>query len=232
VPDDPASDSASDPISDLAGLVPRQPLRLLEELAALSARVRAGEPFARPRVTLHLRGRDLRGQLLGLSDDAGMRVALLLRESADRFSTDRFSHDVTHVPVANLEALTVHDALRIEQPTSEIVVPGKLEVRRAVVALGERLRSTGAGFALETDDLEPEDLEPLMAVLIPLEEALRAILKDDLGREALAHFSVLKLTLRNAAQVLKSGETLELQAVRGFAARPNAKAWRELLEPV
>jgi hypothetical protein len=216
-----------DPASDPAGLVPRQPLRLLEELAALSARVRAGEPFARPRVTLHLRGRDLRGQLLGLSDDAGMRVALLLLESGDRFS-----HDVTHVLVANLEALTVHDALRIEQPTSDVVVPGKLEVRRAVVALGERLQAAGAGVALETDDLEPGDLEPIMTALVPLEEALRAILDDDLGREALKQFSGLKLMVRPAAQVSKSGATLELQVVRGFAGRPNAKVWRELLERV
>jgi hypothetical protein len=221
MPDHPASD----PVSDLAGLRPRQPLRLLEELAALSARARAGEPLARPRVTLHLPGRDLRGQLLGLSDDAGGRVALLLLDSGDRFS-----HDVTHVLVANLEALTVHDALRIDQPTSEIVVPGKLELRRALVALGERLSSVGAGFVLETEDLETTDLEPIMAALVPLEQALQAILNDDLGREALKNISVLKLISRNAAQVLKSGNTLEVQVVRGFVDRPNAKVWRELLE--
>jgi hypothetical protein len=218
-------DLASDLVSDMAGLRPRQPLRLLEELAELAARVRAGEPFTWPRVTLHLPGRDLRGQLLSLSDDAGMRVALLLLESGDRFSVD-----VTHVPVANLEALTVHDALRIDQPTSEIVVPGRLELRRAVVALGERLSSVGAGFVLETEDLETTDLEPIIAALVPLEQALQAILNDDLGREALKNISVLKLISRNAAQVLKSGKTLEVQAVRDFVDRPNAKVWRELLE--
>lgn len=222
-------------LTGLARLLPRQPLRVLEDLAGLSSRVRAGEPLVWPRLTLHLSGgHNFRGQLLGLNDDAPNRVALLLLESDDRFACD-----VTHVALDHLEAVTVHDALRIEQPISEIIV-GKLSVRRAVLALGERLNGAGAGFVLEIadpatdhpeiDHLETVNFEPIMTALLPLESALLEILNDDLGRQALKNVAVIKLSLGDTAQVLKSGATLELQVARGFVGRPSVMVWRELLE--
>jgi hypothetical protein len=213
---------------NLAGLIPRQPLRLLEELAALSRRVGAGEGFARPRVTLHLRsGRDVTGTLLGCAEDHGERVALLLE------TRERESLDVTHISVSSLEALTVYDAARLDQPTRAVETPGSLELRRAVSAFGQGLRDAGA--ALKTElmaDLPESDFEPVWSALPALEEVLRAILSDDLGREALKPVVSLELSARSEARVTKSGNAIEICAARGFLERPSARDWRELLERV
>ncbi len=202
----------------------RQPVRLLEELAGLAARARAGEPFSAPRVTLHLvSGRDVRGRLLELSDDAGVRVALIAQETDDRFSLD-----VTHVPVTHLEALTVHDVTRLGQPTTEVKIPGRLELRRMVAALNERL---SAGFTLELEsELEDADLEPISSALPPLEQALRAILSAELGREAFSSVQFVRIVARNDALVNRNGDRLEVHVARNFTTRPDAKSWQEQLE--
>lgn len=202
----------------------RQPVRLLQELVGLAARARAGEPLDAPRVTLHLvSGRDVRGRLLDLSDDAGVRVALIAQETNDRFSLD-----VTHVPVTHLEALTVHDAARLGQPTTEIKVPGKLELRRMVAALNERL---AVGFKLELEpELDDADLEPISSALSPLEQALRVILSAELGREAFSTIALVRVLARNDAFVSHNGDRLEIHVARNFTTRPDAKRWQEQLE--
>jgi hypothetical protein len=201
-----------------------QPVRLLEELSGLAARARAGEPLSAPRVTLHLvSGRDVRGRLLELSDDVGVRVALIARETDDRFSLD-----VTHVPITHLEAITVHDVSRLGQPSTEIKVPSKLELRRMVVALNERL---SVGFTLELEsELKDADLEPISSALSSLEQALRAILSAELGREAFSSVQLVRVLARNDAFVNRNGDRLEIHVARNFTARPDARGWQEQLE--
>ena len=87
-------------------MTPRHPHLLLEDLAAIAARASAGDAVAAPVITLHLQtGRELRGRLVAVRRDRSESVVLLAQDGHDRFTTDE-----VHVLVAQVVAVTVHDA--------------------------------------------------------------------------------------------------------------------------
>jgi hypothetical protein len=211
----------------LANLKPERLERVLEELAAISRRVANGEPLERPSVTLHLgSGRELRGALLDVTSDSGTTVALLLD------ARDRFAQDVTHVLVARLEAVTVHNASGLlDRAQNAPPPPSKLELRRAFAALGEQLNASGIGLRLELPALlEERDLEALRDLLEPLRQALKGIASDEIGRTALTHLEAVALGVAPSANARLEGTTLRVLTAYTFADRPNATGLREMIE--
>ncbi len=213
---------------DLASLKPQRLERLLEELAAISRRVSKGEALERPNVTLHLgSGRELRGALLDVTSDSGGAVALLLG------APERFAVDVTHVSVARLEAITVHDALGLHDRRGNAPPPGKLELRRAFGALGEALRASGIHLNLELPGApEERDLEALRDLLEPLRQALEGIAADEIGRAALERIQTVALGVSARVSAKLEGAQLEVVTARAFADRPTAASLREMIETV
>lgn len=199
------------------------------ELSRLSARVSAGEPLEYPRVTLHLTGgRDLSGWLLDVADDAGVSVALLRLEN--RSPTDI---SVAHVPISAVQALTVWDATRLEQPTSALPKVTRLELRRSLAAMMARLHTSGATLEITLPDEPSEaDLEPLHSALQPLEQALEAILRDESGRQALAAILCLHLAVGDEPAVDVSQSDCRVRVARGLGKRLTAPQWQERLERV
>ena len=210
-------------------LKPRQPQRLLAELARLSARVSAGEPLEYPRVTLHLTsGRDLSGWLLDVADDAGMGVALLRLEHRDMADIS-----VAHVPISAVQALTVQAATRLEQPTAALPQVTRLALRRSMSAMVARLHALGTTLEIILPDEPSEaDLEPLHSALQPLEQALSAILSDESGRQALAAISSLRLAVGDEPGVDVSLSDCHVRVARRLGRRLTATQWQERLERV
>ncbi len=213
--------------NDLKNLKPQRLERLLEELAVISRRVAQGEPLERPSVSLHLgSGRELHGPLLDVITDSGVTVALLLD------AQDRFGHDVTHVLVSRLEAITVHNAFHLlDRARNAPPPPGKLEVRRAFGALGERLKTSGVDLRFEFPaSLEDQDLEALYDLLEPLQMALEGIASDEIGRAALAHLETVALKVRPGASAHLEDTWLVVTTAIAFADRPNATSLQALIE--
>ena len=211
----------------LATLKPQRLERLLEELAAISRRVSKGEALERPNVTLHLgSGRELRGALLDVTSDSGGAVALLLDVQ------ERFTVDVTHVSVARLEAITVHDALNLyDRAGNAPPAPGKLELRRTFGALGEALQASGINLKLELPGApEERDLEALRDLLEPLRQALEGISSDEIGRAALERIQTVALSVAASVGATLQGARLEVATARAFADRPDAASLREMIE--
>ncbi len=212
---------------DLKNLKPQRLEYLLEELAVISRRVAHGEPLERPSVTLHLgSGRELHGSLLDVINDSGATVALLMD------ARDRFGHDLTHVLVSRLEAVTVHNASNLLNRSGNAPPPpGKLEVRRAFGALGERLKTSGIDLKFEfPPQLEEQELEALRDLLEPLRMALETIASDEIGRAALAHLETIVLGVAPSASVLLEGTKLSVITAHAFADRPNATGLQALIE--
>ncbi len=214
-------------LDNLKNLKPQRLEYLLEELAVISRRVKNGEPLERPSVTLHLgSGRELHGSLLDAINDSGTTVALLMD------ARDRFGHDVTHVLVSRLEAVTVHNASNLLNRSGNAPPPpGKLEVRRAFGALSERLKTSGVDLKFEFPaSLEDQDLEALHDLLEPLRMALETIASDEMGRAALAHLETVALKVEATASVLLEGMKLSVITSHAFADRPNATGLQALIE--
>lgn len=90
---------------------PRHPHLLLEDLAVIAARASAGDAVEAPVITLHLQtGRELRGRLVAVRRDRGESVVLLSQDGHDRSTSDE-----VHVLVAQVVAVAVHDAARLEK---------------------------------------------------------------------------------------------------------------------
>jgi hypothetical protein len=212
---------------DLNNLKPQRLERLLEELAVISRRVANGEPLERPSVTLHLgSGRELHGSLLDVINDSGVTVALLMD------ARDRFGHDVTHVLVSRLEAVTVHNAAGLLNRSGNAPPPpGKLELHRAFGALGERLNTSGMKLKFEFPaSPEEQDLEALRDLLEPLQMALETIASDEIGRAALAHLETVALKVATGASAHLEDTWLIVITAHAFADRPNAKGLQALIE--
>jgi len=110
----------------------RNPLGLIGELAGRDVLV-----------TLHLSsGRDVRGTLIDVAHDRGGSVALI--------GNVRVNTDVTHVSLNGLEAVTVHDAHTVGAPPVPDPTPGKLELRRLLLASSNRLMAAGFKAPLDT----------------------------------------------------------------------------------
>jgi hypothetical protein len=200
---------------------PQRLERLLQQLAARAERIRAGEALPNPRLTLHLHsGRDLQGVLLGLGVDGGATMLSLLCDTGERFN-----QAVTHVPLGSLEAITVHEINRLEEPVIARPIPSKLELRRAAKAWQERLQ-------LELhSEWRDDDLEPLSALLEVLGRTLEDLLNDPMGREALRQkIRQVRLEVQAQPEVKLEESTLVVATVRAISARVGQVALRSSIE--
>lgn len=171
-------------------------------------------------LTLHLAsGRDVRGTLVNVASDRNGSVALM--------TNPRVPNEVTHVSLDTLVAVTLYDAHLIGAPPVPDPQPGKLELKRLLAALTEKL-----GFAFESDALELPEAGALAAALPLIEEALVTIRSDAMGKGALAPIKRVVLAVTTTAGVMRDGNALTISCARDYSARPNAKQWRDHLERV
>lgn len=171
-------------------------------------------------LTLHLAsGRDVRGTLVNVASDRNGSVALM--------TNPRVPNEVTHVSLDTLVAVTLYDAHLIGAPPVPDPTPGKLEVKRLLAALTEKL-----GTTFETESLELPDAGALAAALPLIEEAFVAIRADAMGKGALAPIKRVVLAVASSASVTRDVNTLTLYIARDYAARPTSAQWRDHLERV
>jgi hypothetical protein len=202
----------------------KQPQRfehLLQELATRAERIQAGEALPNPRLTLHLHsGRDLHGSLLGLAAQGGTTMLSFLCDTGERFD-----QTVTHVPLGSLEAITMHEINRLEEPPSAQPVPSKLELRRAAKEWQERLQ-------LELhSQWRDEDLEPLSALLEVLGATLQDLLNETMAREALRQkIRQVRLEVQPQPVVKLEESTLVIATARALSVRLGRAALRASIE--
>lgn len=181
----------------------RSPVELLERL------VTAGVGGS---VVVHLAsGRDLRG----IPIDSGARGTMVAIR-ADR-------RQVTCVPAAAIEAVTVDDLEEILEPPAPPV--SRLEVRRMAARLAERLGELGFAIAIESS----AEHNPRAARAIErIGAALEGVAADELGRAALAAIERIELRDGEVDRLGRDGATLvvELGSDRG-AAEPELTAQLE-----
>lgn len=129
-------------------------------------------------VTLHLRsGQRHTGYVL----DRKPRV-LALQSVPQRGTRDL---DVTMIPLAHVEALTLHAVQDVvASPPAPELAESLLELRRRVKRLADTLAArVGRAIAIE---LGAGELEPLALLFEHVREALDGVCADELGRAALA----------------------------------------------
>jgi len=160
--------------------------QLFDDLSLLGRRWREGEDVRVPRVTVLLRsGRELTGFVLDVYGDRNGGRTVLLRSPA---AAQPAGVDVTHVPWATVDAVTVHDVASWDKPPADAPPPPTREelVSRAAAAseaLAEKV-GTPIAFELELGDddvaLEPLDWLLRLARTTLLEVAARPAAADAL----------------------------------------------------
>lgn len=128
--------------------------QLLEDLAALGVRWKAGEPVRLPQVVFHLRsGRDLPGWVLDLHADRHGGRTVLVRSTGDHHAAQL---DIAHVPLGNVEALTVQDIVSLDKPPGDVIeAPTRVELQRRLVEAYEIVaQKVGTPIELEIEDGE------------------------------------------------------------------------------
>jgi hypothetical protein len=147
--------------------------QLFDDLAQLGRRWREGEELRVPRVTVLLRsGLELTGFVLDVHGDrAGGRTVLVRSPAAAHPS----GVDVTHVPWATIDALTVHDIASWDKPPADAPPPPTKEelLNRASLASEAIAEKVGTPIAIELE-LGDDDaaLEPLDWLLRQVRAAL------------------------------------------------------------
>jgi hypothetical protein len=216
---------------DLDALAPASVASVLESLSALSARVRAGLPIERPLVTLHLRsGRDLTGAVLAVADERLRGAQVLLHVAG----TSRAAEEVVFVAVAEVEALRLHDARALDAAPKAGDVPTPLEAKRRAAALGKSIGEiVGAAIEVELQGTADALLEPLGALLAQVDEVMRAVAKDDMGREAVrTKIARVRLTVREATGVELRDKVLTITTTQGGIKRWTVEGLRAAIEGV
>lgn len=138
----------------------------------------------RPLVTLHLHsGRDVVGTLLDFFEPrgAGSRTLLLARRACGQGPDT----ELLLVPVAHLEAVTLHELPR-PAPATQPEPPSPLQLRRQARAVAEQV-SNAAGGAIHVEVAATTDDASLGAVaqaLTALAAVASGVCADALGREA------------------------------------------------
>jgi hypothetical protein len=171
----------------LAGWVARDLETHLDQLAATARKWRDGAKVERTLVTFHLAsGQRHTGYVLDR-----MRTALAVQSVPQRGSGDL---DVTIIPIAHVEALTLHAAQALVEaaPVPESAT-SMLDLRRRMKQLADALAARlGHGVAIEHGSGEVDQLGPLFE---QLRLALDRVCADDLGRAALGE-RVQRIELR------------------------------------
>lgn len=159
---------------------------VVEALHALAERRRAGLPVRLPWVTLHLRsGRDVEGFVRELVETRQGHSVLIHAPGPDPRSPRA---DAVFVPMATVEALTLHEVSVLDAVDDESPAPSLLAVRRNLAAVGERLGAgLGAPLAVEAGAVteRPEDARALAHLADRATEVLDALAADPAAREAL-----------------------------------------------
>lgn len=149
--------------------------QLFDDLSHLGRRWKDGEAVRVPRVTVHLRsGRELVGFVLDVHGDRNGGRTVLLRSPAAAHPS---GVDVTHVPWANVDALTVHDVAAWDKPPADAPPPPTREelLARAAAASEALAQKVGTPIAFE---LELGDDQALLEPLDWLLALARAALLD------------------------------------------------------
>lgn len=218
-------------ISDelLARLPGAGPRHVLDELVRVGrALAAAGRP--RPEIECHLAsGAVIRGRVISVADERGQAIALVLSGGNAR------APSVTYVRVDQIAALTVVDAsLLVEAPAIDAPVPGRLELARQLAARAEALaRELGRPLALELAAGAPldDDGRRAVGVLLPLlAEALTAIARDPMGREALGALDAIELAAAPSSELRRDGRRLVIHAPQRVTDQLTASALREAIE--
>ncbi|HYV48387.1 MAG TPA: hypothetical protein VFA20_26185 [Myxococcaceae bacterium] len=172
---------------------------LLRELAGWKARADGGLPITVPVVTLWLRsGARATGLVEDVRDVERGRdtpTVLLLQLPEDRRQDPS---DAIHVPLAAIEALTVHDDLRAGQARQDAPGPSsKLELMRRLKPLEDAVRAAGVQvqFVVQVKDEGADALRALETLAAAARTALEKVASEEDGKAALQPFSEVRLAI-------------------------------------
>jgi len=237
-----------DPKLDILQRLPPRPLsRLLGDLAALRQRAAAGESVSVPLTTLHLRtGRDVVGWVVAL-DQAGW---LLVHGAGP--DPRQPGYDAVYLPLAAVEALTVHDAPAAapflsegrlaapEQPAPGLgPPPSRLELKRKLAEHTNALRAAvGSSLSVEVEwsgvAAEGEALRTLDRLIEDTVKVAMELAKDEMGRSALGRLTRLCFGEGSSPDVRLDGTAVLVVArlALGVAGRLGRSQLKEALERV
>ena len=187
---------------------------LLSEMAVLRSRQKEGVAARIPLITLHLRnGRDMQGWVLKVGDAArGAGRQVLLQPQGEGRSS---AWDATYIPLSSVDAVTVHDIPGLDEaPPGLPPPPGRLQLKRALAELAERLlKDLGKPVVCDIAwDAVPESGEPLRGIGEVIEH-VRVItddlLRDEMGKQSLkAKLGKIWFGIGSQPTVAIQGETL------------------------
>ncbi len=178
--------------------------QLVDDLAQLGRRWRAGEPVRVPKVTVWLRsGATVTGEVVDLHQDRSGTRTLVLRQHTG----EPAQVDVLHLAWPALDALTVHDLGTLDKPPETLAAsPTRAQLERHAADVTEALaQKVGTPIAFV---LEPaEQVEPLDWLLRQVEEVLLELTQDQRFADAMrGRVRQLKLGLSvNAGLVFADG---------------------------
>lgn len=206
--------------------------QLFEDLAELGHRWKEGDEVRVPRVTLFLRsGREVTGFVLDVyGDRAGGRTVLIRSPAAAHPA----GVDVTHVPWATLDAVTVHDVAAWDRPPADAPPPPTREellarAASATEALAEKV-GTPIAFELELGDDEAA-LEPLGWLLRLAQRVLLEVAAAPASADALrGRVKAVKLALGIQPLTSFADGSLIITTPSAWNKRATAQSLRRELE--
>jgi len=181
---------------------------LLRELAGWKARADGGLPIAVPMVTLWLRSG---ARATGFVADVRDTMVLLLQLPETRGLDPS---DAVHVPLAAVEAVTVHDDQRAGRARWDVPAPqSMLELKRRLEPVEAAIRAAGLQLRLvvQADDDSQDALRALEALAVAARIALGKVAAHEDGKAALQPISEVRLAI-GPAHARVEGTTLELAA--------------------
>jgi hypothetical protein len=210
----------SDAVEALRRLAAQSIEAAADELLALRRRADGGEEVPVPLVTLHLKsGRDLVGHLLARGGDGG--GSCLLHVPGANGASGRFaSDDAAYVPLAAIEALTVHSAGQLALAVAALTpVPSRVELSRRVAELGRSLSERAHhGVSVEVDwerlPAGEESMKALAQTVEAASRALAAVAAETAGREALQPVTTVRL-VNDGGTVRREGPALAIPVAVG-----------------
>lgn len=191
---------------------------LLRELAGWKARANGGLPITVPVVTLWLRSG---ARITGFVADVRDLMVLLLEIPEDRRQEPS---DAVHVPLASVEAVTVHDDERAGQARHDAPAPpSKLDLGRRLKLVEEAIRAAGiqARLVLQLKEESEDALRAIEALAAAARGALEKVAAREDGKAALRPFSEVRLAI-GADPAKVEGATLVLATPVELLGWPNA----------